>query len=832
MKRKKISKNLVLILFVSSFVVVLLVSFYANSLIASSMRIMKDNIELRLMSLSERLADFVDFEELDRYRQKRDMDLPSYQVLRAKMIEFANEKDVLFVYFFRPAEKEDEFQYIIDNDFNDKTRVGLDTPPFNLETDPWIKTAMEGQTVCSGLGHYASDWDGLMTSYSPMFDNDGKVVAIAGVDIIDTHIVRSRRMVAILNIAQTVAVIAVFLSGFICLILFRREVERARKANEAKSRFLSRMSHEIRTPMNIILGLSRLALMEELQAKVRSYCADISDAAGNILGIINDILDFSKIEAEKLQITPAEYQFSSLVNDATNFIRTRLGNSNVRFFTDIDKNIPATIIGDVTRIRQILFNLLSNAAKYTNNGQITLSIRMESSQEKPHDDEKKLLIVTVTDTGIGIREEDMEKLFEDFTRFDLKKNKNIEGTGLGLAITLNLCRAMGGYVTARSEYGKGSVFTAVIPQVVKNSAPFTEIPYSGPDYETIDAARHFTFSAARLLIVDDLPANLIVAEGLLAPYKAVIDKCLSGEEAIDYIKQRDCDLVFMDDMMPELSGPETTARIRLWENENHLRHIPIVVLTANTMAGMKETFLNEGFDDFLAKPIDISALREILERWIPVEKRDISTIDSERKENQTEFPIINGVDTKRGVVSTGGTLNNYLAVLFMFRVNAEEKIPFFQTAPVMETLPVFATHVHAIKGASASIGASVLSEKAGELETAAGAGELVFIEKNLSGFLSTLTELIENIKEIEMTQNESAPMKNEKNAVSDVEPLLKEVMEALTLKKASSDILSILDKITGKPLDQKNREIMENISYNVLMNEYDKAREILERISL
>ena len=617
MKHNQISRNLTYILFIFSFIVVLLVSFYANSLISFSLRTMEYNIERRLLAASEWLARLVSIEELDQYRTAEDMELPSYKSLRERLLDFSHNADVLYAYYIRPLE--DGFQFIIDNDSNEETRVGLDTPLFDAESDPWVASAMEGQAVCTGLGNYASDWEGLLSAYAPMFDLNGKIAAIAGVDIDDEFIVWARRMVSILTVVQIFAIVAIFVSGLICLINFRREAESAKEASSIKSQFLSRMSHEIRTPMNAIIGLSKLALREELSEKVRSYCADVNNAASNLLGIINDILDFSKIESGKMEILPAEYQFASLVNNVTSIIRMRLADSTIGFVTDIDKNIPACLIGDEVRVRQILLNLLSNAVKYTNEGHITLSLRMETPEEG-----NILLVATVTDTGIGIRKEDQEKLFHDFTRFDLDRTKNVEGTGLGLAIALSLCRAMGGNIAVQSEYGKGSVFTAIIPQGIKDSTPYAEVPEPVTDTH---ADVHFTVPDARILVVDDISINLIVAEGLLTAYQAQVDTVLSGTEAIELIKQRNYDIVFMDHMMPGMDGIEATSAIRTWEKEQREsgagphKQVPIIALTANAVSGMKEMFLEKGFSDFLAKPIDVSKMEEILLQWLPEEKK-------------------------------------------------------------------------------------------------------------------------------------------------------------------------------------------------------------------
>jgi len=529
--------------------------------------------------------------------------------------------------------------------------------------------------------------------------------------------------------ALILAALGLVLALSLCFILLRLSAAKARASEESKSKssFLASMSHEIRTPMNAIVGMAELLLRGELSDEARSRAYDIKQAGNNLVSIINDILDFSKIEAGKLEIVPVKYMLSSLINDSVNIIRMRIGEKPLRFFTNIDGNIPNNLIGDEVRLRQILINLLSNAVKYSEKGYIGLTVTTQN-----RDDKQVWLKIAVADTGKGIKTKDQAKLFDEFVQVDTKRNRSIEGTGLGLAITRRLCTAMGGDITMESEYGKGSTFTAIIPQTVESEEPFAaveepekkkilvyegraiyaeavcwslknmKIPYtmvtnfedfsealyweewsyifSGYGlYERIkpllDTAfkegkkpplalmvewgtetylpgarflsipvqslsianilngktdskgyndstgiiRH-TFPTARLLVVDDIATNLKVAEGLLAPYRTKVDTCLSGLQAIEIVKHREYDIVFMDHMMPEMDGIEAMAVIRSLEGER-FRSMPVIALTANAVVGMREMFIEKGFNDFISKPIDVSKLDEMLNRWIPKEKR-------------------------------------------------------------------------------------------------------------------------------------------------------------------------------------------------------------------
>jgi CheY-like chemotaxis protein/anti-sigma regulatory factor (Ser/Thr protein kinase) len=634
----------------------------------------------------------------------------------------------------------------------------------------------------------------------------------------------------------------------------------------------------------------------------------------------------------------------------------------LRFFTNIDGNIPNNLIGDEARLRQILINLLSNAVKYTEKGHVGLTITTDK-----RDDKQVWLRAAVSDTGKGISHEDRTKLFDEFVQVDMKKNQSVEGTGLGLAITKRLCIAMGGDISVESEYGKGSVFTALIPQGIATEEPFAVVEepekkkvliYEGRTvyaravswslenmgvphtmvtnhddfssalykeqwfyvfssyglYEKIEPLMResgaafrggkkpslalmiewgtesyipgvrfvsipvqslsianvlngraddkgyirssgiicFTFPGARILVVDDISTNLKVVEGLLAPYQAEVDTCLNGLQAIELVKQaasrnREYDIVFMDHMMPEMDGVETTSLIRLWEKDQHKKNsvqllerpkgVPIIALTANAVSGMREMFIENGFNDFLSKPIDVSKLDEMLNRWIPKEKRDAQgTMNPEPRsrypviqspEPRTPIPIIPGIDTAKGIVMTGGTVSAYTQVLSLFCKDAQDRLPLLQKPPEQEALNALITHVHALKSALASIGAQTISSFAAGLEAAGKKGDTAFISKYLPDFAEQLAALIKNIGDaLEQSKPEYQDVSQDSNATPHSQ-LFHELADALKSQKISK-IKRILNTLDQQTEDSKLKEILERISDQVLITEFDNALKIID----
>ncbi len=389
--------------------------------------------------------------------------------------------------------------------------------------------------------------------------------------------------------------------------------QEAIRANQAKSNFLAHISHEIRTPMNAIIGMNKMVMMEDISPKAKQYSQDIYTAGQTLLAIINDILDLSKIESGKMELVPVTYELSSLLNDVLNMVAQKVQDKKLRLETDIASDIPHQLWGDEVRIRQILLNLINNAVKYTQQGTITLKVSWEKKQEDVLE-----LNISVVDTGVGIRKEDIGKLFESFQRVDMRANRGIEGTGLGLSISRQLVEQMGGNIQVESAYGEGSTFTVRIPQKIMDETPMGDFSksYEKTQLDQNIRGEEFTAPDARILIVDDNKVNLVVAKGLLKATEIKIDTALSGYEALEKIKEKEYQIIFLDDRMPEMGGVETLHKMQE-QQENASKNAVVIAMTANAISGSREHYIAEGFHDYLSKPIDVVRYTKMIKKYLP-----------------------------------------------------------------------------------------------------------------------------------------------------------------------------------------------------------------------
>lgn len=395
----------------------------------------------------------------------------------------------------------------------------------------------------------------------------------------------------------------------------RTEAENAKAvaeaANHAKSEFLANMSHEIRTPINAIVGMNEMILRECEDPTIHEYAQNVDSAGETLLSIVNSILDFSKIESGKLELVLEDYELETMLKDVFQMISVRAEKKDIHFSYSIDGTLPSRVIGDSVRVSQILLNILNNAVKYTKEGSIVVQVTRESVE-----DEKVLMKFVCSDTGIGIREEDMGKLFQSFQRLELSKNKSIEGTGLGLVITKRLVDLMGGEISVESTYGKGTSFTVLLSQTVKDATSIDEKKASmdGKEIRINKNSTSFIAPKASVLVVDDIKMNISVIKGLLKRSQIQIDSAMSGAECIEKMKEKHYDVVLLDHMMPDMDGIETLQNIKAQglDKEN----VIFVALTANAISGAREYYLRNGFADYLSKPVKSDLLEEKMMEYL------------------------------------------------------------------------------------------------------------------------------------------------------------------------------------------------------------------------
>ena len=424
--------------------------------------------------------------------------------------------------------------------------------------------------------------------------------------------------------------------NLILLLSFNRRLsvaaKEANQANEAKSYFLSTMSHDIRTPMNAIIGMNEMILRDSRDEKILMYSESIKAAGNTLLRIINDILDFSKIEAGKMEIINVDYSFVSLLNDLVNMVQRKADEKGLTFELDVDENIPRVMYGDEIRIKQVITNILSNAVKYTKEGSVTFSVSATKCEDKP---DYVTLHISVKDTGIGIKKEDIDKLFVAFERIEEKRNRNIEGTGLGMAIAQSFLDMMGSKLQVESEYGKGSVFSFDLEQKVVKWEPVGEFDAAFKRYISERKLYRVQFTApkARILVVDDTEVNLKVFVSLLGETKMQIETADSGDACIALFKRNPYDVIFLDHMMPDKDGIETIKEMKECTDTPNQK-TPVICLTANAVSGMREMYINAGFDDYLTKPIDTGKLESVLLKYLPTNLVEKAENDTEEEKNQ------------------------------------------------------------------------------------------------------------------------------------------------------------------------------------------------------
>jgi signal transduction histidine kinase/HPt (histidine-containing phosphotransfer) domain-containing protein len=890
----------------------------------------------------------IDGDAFEKLSKTLDVSDPFYEETRVKLNALWKETGCLYLYTMAPVTKT-VYRFIIDGsgDITDNSFSPLGTAEDVSKYDKTFFLTMGTGTTKPG-GFYSNKiWGRVISTFQPIFNSKGDMVGVIGCDFEAQSIYENLLKEILIQLIIIGVLIFIATMAYISLVNGVNQQNKnlmemhlyAEAALEAKSNFLANTSHEIRPPPNSILGMAELILRQDTSPEIYENAINIKYARVSLLVIINDILDFSKIDSGTLAITPLDYLFTDLIDDCISIIGLRSAGKQLRFITDIDGSIPRSFFGDVVRIRQVLLNLLGNAVKYTEHGYVKLAAHWENLP-KQEGAEQILLVFEVSDTGRGKKEENLDKIFDDFILVGSRGNRDYRKPGLGLAISRSLCRLMGGDVCVQSHYGQGSVFTTTLPQTIRDSTPIAQvespqskgvllyerrniyqdsIAYSlanlGVPFiiislddlfkelekgtwpfvfvspqpaeqvlniikekklktqmallakiENIFLLRHahiitipaytapianilngvpeikslgksgigFIAPEAKTLIVDDIVTNLTVAQGLLTPYQTEITTCTGGREAIELIKEKRYDIVFMDHMMPDLDGIETTETIRSMEGD-YFRTLPIIALTANALAGMKEVFLDRGFSDYLSKPIEVFQLNKLMDRWIPLEKKSTPTPGAIPGHDAERTSIkIAGVDTDRGISLTGGTDAAYRKVLSFFYRDALERLPVFAGPPGTGDLQNFTIGVHALKSAAATIGADAVSKEAMELEMAGKAGDLAAIKGRIGNFYRDLKNLTEQIRlALDTPVSAGADPGKEGGAAPEALSLFLPQLTELRAVLEHENILTIdriLANLESRSFDANTTELINTVSDQILMTEFKKAAETVTQL--
>jgi signal transduction histidine kinase/CheY-like chemotaxis protein len=728
-------------------------------------------IQQRMLDIANCASGSVDGDIL-KTLSKDTVDSDDYRSIYDTLAVFRDNVEAEYVYSIR---EEGDGNYIFTMDLDQVSPAAFgDSVKYTTALD----SAGNGTAAVDEIP-YSDAWGEFYSAYSPVFDSSGKVAGIVAVDFSvdwfeDQLSAQTRSTVISYAIILLLSLLLAAILSILTVRPFVRmqgklleEKLRAESANHAKSDFLANMSHEIRTPINAVLGMNEMILREDHRAqelagtdtkaaatalkKIDGYAQDVKQAGKNLLSIVNDILDFTKIEAGRMDLVEAPYQLSSLLNDLNNMFLFKAQDKGLDFSITADSSLPDDLHGDEVRIRQIFTNLLNNAVKYTERGYVRLTLTGEKQEDII------MLKASVQDTGIGIKKEDLEKLFTKFQRLEMEHNSTVEGTGLGLVITQRLVEMMGGEVKVESIYGKGSDFTVTIRQRVISDQPVGDL-HSRFESAAQDADSYresFRAPGAKILVVDDTKINLAVAVNLLKNTQIKVDTAAGGADAVAMAEKTAYDLILMDQRMPEMTGTEALHRIRATEGGASAAS-PVICLTADAVIGARDRYIAEGFTDYLTKPIDSRSLEKMLIKYLPASKVENSrsvqdgaaaeSFDTTASASDGFAPLRNaGIDPGEGLKLNQNDKDFYHLILTEYAKDRDEKTRLLKESLDLQNWNDYAVHVHSLKSSSKLIGAMELAEQALALEEAANAEDGDTVRAGHDALMERYAEVVQAI---------------------------------------------------------------------------------------
>lgn len=788
-------------------------SFCAVSLFLARNGI-KHSIQQRMIDIANCASGSVDGDSLRRITVN-EIGSAGYRKINNTLAIFLNNIEAEYIYAVH-IEEDGSFTISIDPSMEDVLEFGS-----QIETTDALLSASKGVTAVDDFPT-TDEWGTFYSAYSPVFDSNGEVAGIIGVDFTkdwyESQINEQNRQILISFLVILSGCLLIV--GTMCLFTIRtitrpidqltkvaaqykngdfsqkieiyeeekmgilsstlqsmstsltEQIHKAEDANKAKSNFLANMSHEIRTPINAVLGMNEMILRESKEPEIRAYSENIKSAGTTLLNIINDILDFSKIEAGKMEITKVNYDLFDLLNDLVNMIHPRLDAKNLELKLAFNPDIPKNLSGDPVRIKEIISNILTNAAKYTEKGSVTFSVDYSKPEDAP---DSILLLVSVKDTGIGIKPDDMKKLFSEFERIEEKRNRNIEGTGLGMSITQNLLIMMGSVLEVESTYGEGSNFHFALKQEFFGDevlGDFEALSHTNAKHSS-EYKEVFTAPNASILVVDDNPMNLIVFKNLIKKTLIATDTANSGDESLSMMQDKKYDIIFMDHMMPNKDGIATLQELKQQADNPNL-NTPVVCLTANAISGARNEYISAGFDNYLTKPIDPNLLEEMIIKYLPSElvifsKDDQYTAndtaqDTAKDTAQPAEPATSGkleplkdqnlIDVKAGLENSGDEAG-FLSMLGIFLSYADENVEELNRFYSEEDFENYTIKIHALKSSSRIIGALGLANDAQVLENAGKAKDFDIIRNGHDAYVKKfleVTKLLEQVLEKSKSQ--------------------------------------------------------------------------------